>query len=557
MGEKSQGLSPKRIEKLLTGFGIVFLYFLGLLTRYQIVDPLQKGIFVRSAFLQRQKGVPVSLGRGNILDRHGVPLHYPHWESALAIFPSRLRDISLASKWLSEVFPNAGLGLELSAGNGVPCKVIRELSPDQIYRLLSEEKPGLAVVPEEIRYGPESLARHVVGHVRPNAYLSPRDNIGEGGLEQWFQEQLVGSSPAWAGTVVAGDGRELPGTGLRIGVPPDPPSDLWTTLDLGIQLAVERIFDKNEIEKGAVVVLDAATGEILAMASRPQFDQNHPERSLTGSGAPFVNRAISGFTPGSMFKPVVLACALEKGYVKADQVFRCDGKITVGSRTIECEHGTSGHGMLSIDRALALSCNSTFMQIGLRIAPYDLVDFARKCGFGKKAGIPLPEESEGILPDPSTMLLGDIANFSMGQGYLTVTPLQVSAFFRAIIDDGRWIKPRLILGQEREQRTIFSKETARILKNALLKVTREGIGDLAWVHGFGSAGQTGTAQTGPFSSQTHAWFCGWAPLISPKFVVCVFVEEGGDGPTLAAPIFREIVEEILYFDRFAPTRVVP
>ena len=147
----------------------------------------------------------------------------------------------------------------------------------------------------------------MVGHIRPNAYINPKDNIGESGLERWFQAELVGGTPAWAGTLVAGDGQELPGAGVRIGSLRDYPKDLVTTIDASIQYSVEKILDEEGIQKGAVVVLHAASGEILAMASRPQYDQNRPEDYLHVAGGPFVNRAISDFTPGSVWKPVIMA----------------------------------------------------------------------------------------------------------------------------------------------------------------------------------------------------------------------------------------------------------
>ncbi|HHW17634.1 MAG TPA: penicillin-binding protein 2 [Firmicutes bacterium] len=543
--------AARRLRELIACFGAVFAFFLGMFIRYQLLGPLEENAFAESAFLQRQKGVPVSLARGYILDRHGTPLHCPYWDSALALFPEKVEDPESLRSWLNGLFGGKLDNLELAGAreNG-PFKVARELSPELIDEILKNPKPGLLVIPEEVRYGPGSLARHVVGHVRPNAYLNPGDNVGEGGLEKQYQGVLAGTVPAWAGTLVGGDGSELPGTGLRIAASPKPPADLYTTLDVDIQHAVEKVLDERRIRKGAVVVLDARTGEILAMASRPQFDQNHPEKSFNTQDAPFVNRAISAFVPGSVWKPVVLALALEKGYVGERETFLCQGKIKVGPTEIKCGHQPGGHGILSVEEALAQSCNSAFIQIALRVNPHELVDYARKCGFGEKTRIPLPEEMRGVLPDPSMMLLGDVANYAIGQGYLTVTPLQVASFFRAIVSGGKWIRPTLILGEKTEEREIFSEKTAVILENALLAATRHGTGQEAWVAGYGSAGKTGTAETGLPSGKTHAWFCGWAPILVPRYVVSVFVEEGGDGPGVAAPIFREILEEILSPDRF-------
>lgn len=501
---------------------------------------------MRPAFSQRQKGVPVSLARGNILDRHGVPLHAPVWGSAVALFPSEVADPAAVQRSLASLNGQPGRLTLPAAGEDSPVKILRGLSSAEAEGLLQGGLPaGIDVVPEEIRYGPGSLACHVVGHVRPNAYVDPRDNVGESGLEGFFDSQLKGGQPAWTGVVATGEGTGVPGTGVRIAPATDPPADLRTTIDASIQLQVERALDQRNVTKGAAVVLDVRTAEVLAMASRPAFDQNRPEESLDESGAPFVNRAISAFTPGSVFKPLIMSLALEGGYVRRDEVFVCTGEVRVGGRTVTCGHGKQGHGRVTPGQALALSCNSALIQIAMRIDPQALVEYAAKCGFGARTSIPLPDESRGVLPDPFSMWAGDVANFAIGQGFIAVTPLQVAAFFRAAVRGGEYLAPSLVVGSKKSgPARLFSEATADFIQDALLMTTRDGTGQLAWVPVRGSAGKTGTAETGP-STLPHAWFCGWAPLVSPQYVICVFVEEGGDGPSVAAPVFADIASRIL------------
>jgi cell division protein FtsI/penicillin-binding protein 2 len=526
---------------------LALLFLLGLFFRYQVIGPLERDTFVRPAFSQRQKGVPVTLARGNILDRCGVPLHYPVWESALAVFPGEARDSPGTRQAVASVLGLQSYGGPPLPGPGdAPVKVARHLSASQIERALEiGEAAGLAVVPEEQRYGPGSLACHVVGHIRSNAYLDPRDNMGESGLERSFQSRLAGGQPAWAGVVTTGEGEDVPGTGLRIAPPDGVPLDVFTTIDASIQREVESALDRLDVKTGAVVVLDAQTALVLAMASRPVFDQNHPDRSLAGPGAPFVNRAISAFTPGSVFKPVVMSFALERGYASPGETFVCQGQITIGGRKVSCGNTKEGHGLVTPLEAVAKSCNSTLIQIGLRIDPVELVEYTRKCGFGSAAGIPLADEAQGALPDPHRMYAGDLANLCIGQGYVTVTPLQVAAFFRAIAAGGLYQEPTLIHADAKGTPVrLFSQETATELQDALLLATREGTGMKAWVPRLGSAGKTGTAETGYSTGLTHAWFCGWTPVLAPRYVICVFVEEGGDGPGVAAPAFREIASRI-------------
>lgn len=515
--------------------------------RYQVVGWFQRDLFIRPAFSQRQKGVPVSLARGDILDRHGVPLHDPVWGSAVALFPSEVTDAAAVQAAIASLTGGQSRTFRSPQGEDTPVKILRGLESGQAEALVEAGLPaGIEVVPEEARYGPGSLACHVVGHVRENAYVDPADNVGESGLERTFDNELRGGDPAWAGVVATGDGSGLPGSGIRIAPALDAPPDLRTTIDASVQIQVERALDEGGVKKGAAVVLDMKSGELLAMASRPTFDQNHPEKSLADPDAPFVNRAISAFTPGSVFKPVIMSLALEAGYVRPDETFTCAGEVKVGARTISCGHDKKGHGQVTPAEALALSCNSALIQIALRIDPEVLVEYATKCGFGSTTGVPLPDESRGTLPHPYSMWAGDVANLAIGQGPISATPLQIAAFFRAIAAGGEYVKPVLVSqssGDAPAQKRLFSEATAELLQEALLKTTTEGTGQLAWVPVRGSAGKTGTAETGP-ATMPHAWFCGWTPLIAPRYVICVFVEEGGDGPSVAAPVFRDIASRI-------------
>jgi len=518
-----ESASGRRLEYVRSAASLIFFCLLGLLVRYQIIGPLQADKFLRPAFFQRYRGVPVALSRGNIVDRHGVPLHYPVWGNAIA-----------------RLSPGA------EAESPAPEKVTREASPQEVGAVLTGVAgEGWVVIPEEKRYGPQSLARHVVGHVRTNAYINPRDNVGESGLEKWFQSSLAGGYPASAGVVLTGEGTGVPGVGIRVAPPLDPPEDLRTTLDAAVQLVVEQVLDEKGVTRGAAVVLHAGTGEVLALASRPDYDQNHPERYMQREDSPFVNRALSAFPPGSVWKAVVMGCALEKGYVEEEDTFVCEGRIRVGDRVISCGSHENGHGRVTVKEALAYSCNSALIQCALGIPGSELIEFARLAGFGEKSGVEIPEESRGVLPNPYSMYLGDKANLAIGQGYLAVTPLQMAAFYRAIAAGGEWRSPEVVLGSPQDSRRLFGEGTANVLCSALLLATREGTGQAAYLDGLGSAGKTGTAETGRMGGKPHAWFCGWAPIIAPEYIIVVFVEEGGDGPTVAAPVFHDIAERLL------------
>lgn len=525
---------------------MAFLFFIGVLARYQLIGPAQGDLLVSPAFLQRHKGVPVSLARGRIVDRYGVPLHYPEWSLSLAICPSEVENWDRAMETLEQILdPGTLERIRGLRGASTPVKVARNISGEKAQKLLLVNEPGIWAIPEEIRYGKSSNARHVVGHIRPNAYLNPEDNVGEGGLEEEYQAFLAGGRPAWVGNVTTGEGDPIPGAGVRIAPPENPPPDLVTTLDARVQLAVEKALDEHNVSQGAVVVLDADSAEILAMASRPSYDQNRPDLHLQDPDAPFVNRAISAFPPGSVWKALIVSYALEKDPSLLYETFTCTGSVEVGPVRIACGR-QDGHGTITLKEALAQSCNSCLIQLGLRFSATDLVNWAKELGFGEETDVPLPNEARGTLPNPYTMYAGDIANFCIGQGYITATPLQIAAFYRTIADQGVYKAPRLILGEregDNSEKRVFSEETAEALSSALLMGTRTGTGQNAWVPVYGSAGKTGTAESG--LSSPHAWFAGWAPVLKPEYVVVVFVQEDGDGPSRAAPLFRDICTSLL------------
>ncbi len=474
-----------RVRAVLRFFGALTLCLLGVLARYQVLGSLGEQQFQRPAFQQRYKGVPVSLPRGCILDRNRVPIHYPVWGVSLAVFPCEISQPDKLKTFLSE-----SLGIDadslISASSAV--KVKRCLGPDEVALVRSLSLSGLEVIPDEIRYGPRALAAHVVGHI------CPKDNRGESGLECQFQYLLAGGKPSWVGYVTTGEGVTLPESGLRIAPNQKTPQDLVTTIDAKVQMTVEEVLDHRGVTKGAVVVLDVSRGEVLAMASRPNFDQNDPGKTSGDPDDPLVNRAITAFAAGPLLEPVALGFALDKGICRANDVLQ--------------------------DRAGSIAKTRQGLE------PEELEKYARGCGFLELTGIPLPGERPGSLEDLEGLLTGD--------GGLTATPLQMAAFYRAIACGGLWRQPALIFEQEGREVRIMSSATANTIGRVLLDEVRAGAGRKAWVALWGSAGWSGTA-----------WFCGWAPLILPKYVISVFVQEGGDGPNEAAPLFREIAQRLL------------
>jgi len=406
------------------------------------------------------------------------------------------------------------------------------------------------------RYSGRPLATHLLG------YVNPGDGRGAAGLEEALDDLLVQGPGRALASVMDGRGRPIPGLGLRLLRPPGAePRAVRLTIDRRLQEEVEAIADRL-LRKGAIVVMSPWNGEILAMASRPAFDPNHPEAHLTAADSPFINRAVTAYHPGSIFKLVVLASALEN---QPESFWRCyhdQGYLEVGSLSFRCQG--PGHGELSLADALAFSCNTTFIQLGLDLGAGRLLATAERLGLGSPALQDLPHEDQGELPAALGLSMGDVANAAIGQRGIIVTPVQVTRLVAAIANGGFLVTGRVILGQEDSRGRlaaqvasappvrVIAPETARLMRAMMAGVVRYGTGQAASLPA-GVGGKTGTAQTGQESADgrplCHAWFAGFAPLARPEYVAVVFVEEGDSGGGVAAPIFRRVMQAALALRR--------
>lgn len=515
--------------------------------------------YARRAFAQRTWFVDVELSRGLIYDRHLTPLTDPEPRHNLAVFPSPVRNNAKAARLLSPLIglPEEELNRRLSDQAGV--WLAQGLSPDAAETVRKLEIPGVLVVTQSVRYGPGSLARHLVG------YIKPSENRGQLGLEGTYDDRLRGERP---GRVIAfhdAYGRVIPGLGVRTAKPPGKePLDLILTIDGRIQRLAEESLDRAAVERGAAVVLNPRTGEVLAMASRPNYDQGAWAKNPASLGGSFlVNRAVSAYPPGSVFKIVTAAAALEEGVTSLDEEFFCRGFYQLGQQIYRCYRSDSGgHGKLTFKEALAQSSNPVFVEIGVeRLGGEKLREYARRFGFGEVSSLRLWNEDPGSLPelgerDP----LGEVALMSFGQGKLTATPVQIAQALAIVANDGVRV-PLKIVDKVRRQNgqviwkapratgtRVIERRTARLLQEALEAATGPGgTGRQANFPGVRVAGKTGSAEkrNSDGSTTTHAWFAGYFPADRPEYVIVILVEDGGSGGGRAAPIFREIGEGIM------------
>lgn len=379
--------------------------------------------------------------------------------------------------------------------------------------------------------GPDSLS-HVVG------YADAR--YGKTGLEAAFDEYLKGAvGLAAAGSLV------VPALGGAWSG-----WDLVTTVDLRLQQAAAEAMAGR---RGALVVMDPWDGEILAMVSVPGYDPRRLAEYFSGQSgdeASLFNRATQGqYPPGSAFKPVVLAAALETGVARPAELYVDGGSIRIGHRTI---HNASGeaHGLIALDDALARSSNVVFASLAAKLKASDFHEIAGRFGAGRRPGIEIAAAA-GRLPGLDE-LEDEVARaeVGIGQGSLLVTPLQMAQIAAAVANGGYRVEPTLLLalrtpgGESRSlerpaREPVMSAGTAQVIKEAMTAAARWGTArGVAWPGAQTVAGKTGTAENP--HGEPHAWFIGFYPAEDPRIALAVVVENGGFGSAVAVPIARSV-----------------
>jgi len=346
--------------------------------------------------------------------------------------------------------------------------------------------------------------------------------------------------------------------------------DIKLTIDIDLQIEAEK---NLKGKAGAVVALKPDTGEILVLASAPTFDPNLFVRGIKNRDwrmlvkdpkKPLLNRAIqSQYPPGSTFKIITAIAALEEGIIDKDTHYYCNGSLYFG-RTFRCWKA-DGHGDVNLYRAIVESCDVYFYEIAKQIQLDRLVQYAFGFGLGKKTGVRLEGEAEGIVPTKEWKLqtrkeqwfTGETLNTVIGQGYVSATPIQIASMMAAVMNGGKLYEPYLLADQEQTDRVRnaidISPEHLEVIRQALMGVVSEekGTGKIAHSDMVSMGGKTGTTQVIggaskekdlPEKFRDHAWFVAFAPAVNPQIAVSVFVEHGGHGSSGAAPIAKKIIE---------------
>jgi penicillin-binding protein 2 len=441
------------------------------------------------------------------------------------------------------------------------------------------------------------MAAHLLGYlgeISPSQLKTQRehgyamgDDIGQFGLEKTWEELLRGRS--------GGQQVEVDALGRRVRVLHEvkdiPGYNVFLTLDQDLQ---EAAFQALQGKRGAIVVLDVNSGAILALVSSPSFDPNvfakgiTPEewQSLAKNRAhPLNNRAIHGqYPPGSVFKIVVAIAALEEGAVDPESPIFDPGYFEVGNRRFR-DWKAQGHGWINLHRAIVESCDVYFYQLGQRLGVDRIAEYARILGLGEQTGVPLDGEKEGLIPDTTWKKMrfgqpwfpGETPSVAIGQGFVSVTPLQMANLMAAVVNGGTLYRPWFVnkveslngalireYGAEKIRSLPLKKRTLNYLRNAMHAVVNSasGTGGSAKSDHLQIAGKTGTAQVAamrggivkseqlPYALRDHAWFVGYAPANNPEIAVAVLVEHGGHGGSAAAPLTKAVIEK--YFSLEIP-----
>lgn len=556
-----------RIRTLHFIFIILFILLSTFLFYLQVIKgPMYRELSCRNSI----RLLGITAPRGIIYDRNNKIVADNALGFGVFIVPQEVIDLDGEIKILSDI-----LGISQSALSRnykrnyqapfAPCELAGNI-PKEKAILVEQSRldmPGVLVkeFPSR-RYLYKDAFAHVVGYTgkidRDELELfksygySVRDTIGKDGVEKATDVVLRGRN---GGMQVQVDNRGRQVEVLNFKRPKNG-RDVCLTVDAGLQ---DFIWSMMEGKEGAAVFMDVHTGEILSLVSAPSYDPNDSiSKVLNEAGAPLLNRAVAGqYPPGSLFKIIVALAGLESGSIKPDTAFICRGKLNVGNGIFNCWN-RDGHGVMVLERAIIESCNVYFYNLGITLGAERILEYARQFGLGRKTGIGLAGEAAGFVPSRTWKkasmgegwYAGDTVNLAIGQGYLLVTPLQITRLIAAVANGGTLVEPHVLkkvgdveLSGHKKVKLRVKEENLELIRKAMRGVVEDanGTGFRAWSSIVAISAKTGTSQAGP-GLRTHAWFAGFAPFKNPEISFVIFLEHGGSGGDIAAMIANKAVE---------------
>lgn len=563
--------------------------FVFLLAGYWDLQVRNESLYNTKALQNQIKSLPMPAPRGRILDRDGRVIVDNHDSYRLVLSRENLRE--------EHIVPIAQ-GLDLDADDletlvrrydkrpsyyTIPVK--EELTPGELAFVEAHRNaqmfPEMELIKSQFRLYPQGgFASHLIGYVgeisdaelnSPEwASHNPGDLIGKMGVERAYNEILTGVDGQ---RQVVVDNRM--NTRQVLGVKPAVPGkDLRLTIDLDLQTVAELAMEGR---RGAVVAIVPATGAVLALVSTPGYDPNHfvgrinsrEWKALTEDpNKPLFNRALqSQLAPGSTFKPIVALAGLETGAIDENFEIHCAGGAAFFGRFFKC-HKKGGHGAVTLHKGITQSCDVYFYNVGLRTGIDNIAKYAEMAGYGRKTGIELPGEKEGVVPSTAWKIRtfrekwyeGETVSVAIGQGATTITPLQLAYAYSGLVNKGVWMRPHLVEDGRQPQvdhtAAISPLNLGKVLDGMCGVVNEGGTGASARLPDIVLCGKTGSSQRasndflktrkGEEQFKDDAWFVGFASRDNPEIVVAALFENGVHG-NFAAPIVRDVIKA--YYDK--------
>ncbi|WP_300624240.1 penicillin-binding transpeptidase domain-containing protein [uncultured Megasphaera sp.] len=566
----------KKIRKRIGTCVLVLFVFCAFISmRLVYLQVVQRGELTKMADSQAETDRKLQSPRGTIFDRNGKVLAISEMAKSLYADPTMLNkppaDIArMLAPYLR--MPEADIQKALEEDTAFVWleRTMDHEKYEGAAQVIKEQKlEGLRFIDENHRFYPNNgLAAQVIGFVGEN-------DEGLDGIEMILDEEIRGNVQTFR---LMTDKNNIPIFDSALEkILPDKERSVRLTLDSTIQFLAEKsldgIMERSRPEGAAVIVMDPKTGEILAMASRPGYNLNEFGK---GSAEQYRNRAVVNlYEPGSTFKPIMAAAAIDSGKWDVNRVYHDVGYIQVADRTIQ-NWDEEGLGDVTVKDILKFSINTGMVKMGLTTGGQTMIDYAKRFGFGKATGIELAGEGSGILFDADDMSEVDEATMAIGQS-IAVTPLQMVQAFGAIANGGRMMKPFIIKEIDNPDGSVYQKtepqeigrpikeETASLISKILAEEISSGGGQTAKIDGYEFCGKTGTAQRldpvhgGYAEGQYIGSFVGFGPLEDPQYVVLIVVDNPKGayyGAEVAAPVFKEMMTDIVRIKGIRPSQPV-
>lgn len=577
MSKKVKRISKKRLVLVLM---LACILFLGLTFRTGYLQLIKGEWLSTKAIEQQTREIPIEPKRGTIYDRNMKELAVSVTKYTVWCKPVEVKDKKSAATQVAEILDKEYEDIYklVNKKNMALVKIERWIDDDKATKIREAKIPGIWVAEDNQRYYPYgNFASYVLGH-------TSSDSQGIAGIEMQYDKYLKGQ----AGKLIVStdaSGREIP-RGMEQYYEPVQGKGLVLTIDEVIQhyteKAVQKAYEVNNAKRVTVVAMDPKTGDILSLASKPDYDPNDPRTpiypyyqeeldkysdkdKIQGYYKMWRNPVISDtYEPGSTFKLITSSSGLEENVIKENEKFTCTGGVTIKGQRIKCWRHYRPHGEQSFKEGVQNSCNPVFVEVGNRLGVSKLYDYIEGFGFMDKTNIDLPGEAKGILYNEKNVGPVELATISFGQS-ISVTPIQLITAISSIANDGNRMEPRFVKAYTDNQgnvteeikptkvKQVISEETSKKMMEIVESVVSQGSGKAAYIPGYRIGGKTGTAQKvidGRYAQGKYICsFIGIAPTDDPQIVVLAIVDEptgvSAFGSTTAGPIVKEIMNDAL------------